>query len=248
MEPLRVFIVDDDKDFAESLGIALEGNGCEVELAHSGEQAIKAFQDKNFDLALMDVKLPGLNGVESFLEIQKIKPGLKVIMMTGYSVEQLLDQAVENGAWGVIHKPIDVPKLLDMIQKIGEDGILIADDDPDFVATIKHMLSDLGYRVLIAVNGEEAIERILENHIDILILDLRMPVLNGLDTYTKLKKMGRVVPTIIVTAFSEEEKHAVETLSTEAVYGVLKKPFDPKELLAVIRQVMQKKGREKYAD
>jgi len=248
MEPIRVFIVDDDKDFAESLGIALEGSGCEVELAYSGEEAVKALQDKTFDLALMDVKLPGLNGVESFLEIRKIKPGLKVIMMTGYSVEQLLDQAVENGAWGILHKPIDMPKLLDQIKKIGKNGILIADDDPDFATTIRHMLLDSGYRVLIAENGKEAIESILENNIDILILDLRMPVLNGLDTYMQLKKLGRIIPIIIVTAFAEEENQAIEMLISETDCGVVRKPFDPQRLLDGIQQLMKKKGPEKHAD
>lgn len=247
MEPIRVFIVDDDKDFAESLGIALEDSGCKVELAHNGEEAIKIFRENIFDLILMDVKLPGLNGVESFLEIRKFRPEARVIMMTGYSVEQLLDQAVANGAWGVLHKPIDMKKLLEMIQNMGEDVILIADDNPDFVTVIKDILSNQGYRVFIAENGEEAIERILKNNIDILVLDLRMPVLNGLETYLQLKKLKRTIPTIIVTAFAEEEKQAIDALHSESVYGVLRKPFDPKELLKIIDNLLKKRGSEKHA-
>ena len=237
MQPIRVFIVDDDKDFAESLSIALEGSGCDVELAYSGEEAIKIFEEKDFDIAFMDVKLPGKNGVESFMEIKKIKPDIKVVMMTGYSVAQLLDQALENGAWGVLTKPINMKKLLGMLERIGGKGILIVDDDPDFIASIQDLLSNCGYRIFIATNGEDAIQSIHSKNIDILILDLRMPVLNGLETYLRLKKDGYIVPTIIVTAFADEEKQTIDELYSMPVEGLLRKPFDPKELLEIIKDL-----------
>jgi two-component system, NtrC family, response regulator HydG len=237
MEPMRVFIVDDDRDLAESLSIALEGSGCEVELAYSGEEAIKIFREKDFDIAFIDVKLPGKNGVESFLEIKKIKPGVKVIMMTGYSVEQLLEQALNNGAKGILHKPIDMNKLLEMLREVGEKGVLVVDDDPDFVTSTREFLSSCGYRVFVASNGEEAIRRLHENSIDVLILDLRMPILNGLETCIQLKKEGISVPTIIVTAFAEEEKSVIDKLSLMPICGILKKPFDPKELITAIDRI-----------
>jgi len=237
MKPIRVFIVDDDKDLAESLSIALEGSGCEVEIAYSGEEAIKIFREKDFDIAFMDVKLPGKNGVESFLEIKKMKPGIKVVMMTGYSVEQFLVQALENGAWGILHKPIDMNKLLEMLRDVGEQGILVVDDDPDFVASTHDFLSSCGYRVFVASNGEEAIRRIHSNSIDVLILDLRMPILNGLETCLQLKKEGLPVPIIIVTAFSEEEKSSIDALSLMPVSGLLKKPFDPNDLIDAINRL-----------
>ena len=70
-KPIRVFIVDDDVDFAESLALVLEENNCEVKLASSGEEAINTFKKLEFDITFMDVKMPGKNGVESFLEIRK---------------------------------------------------------------------------------------------------------------------------------------------------------------------------------
>lgn len=246
MRTVNVFIVDDDKDFAESLSIALEGHGCMVEIVHSGEEAIRIFQEKDFDIVFMDVKLPGKNGVESFLEIKKIKPHVMVVMMTGYSVAQLLDQALENGAWGVLNKPINMEKLLAMLKEVGEEGILIVDDDPDFVSSIQDLLSNCGCRVFVASNGEEAIQNFRSKKIDILILDLRMPMFNGLETYLQLKKEGYVVPTIIVTAFAEEEKHAVKILSSMPVDGLLRKPFDPKKLLNLIEGLKKGKKSESH--
>jgi two-component system response regulator HydG len=236
MNPMRVFIVDDDRDLAESLSIALEGSGCEVEIAYSGEEAIRIFREKDFDIAFMDVKLPGKNGVESFLEIKKMKPGIKV-MMTGYSVEQLLEQALDNGAWGILHKPIDMNKLLEMLRDAGEQGILVVDDDPDFVESTRDFLSNCGYRVFVAENGEEAIRRVRSNSIDVLILDLRMPILDGLETCLQLKKEGLSVPTIIVTAFAEEEKSSIDVLCLMPVCGLLRKPFDPNDLIEAVNRL-----------
>jgi CheY-like chemotaxis protein len=140
VKPLRVFVVDDDQDFAESLALLIEGRGYEVELAFSGEEAIDKFRQQDFDITFMDVKLPGKDGVESFLEIRQFKPSARVVMMTGYSVEQLLEQAVEQGAWGVLNKPLDIERMLNMIEGIKPDDILIVDDDPDFVESIKNLL------------------------------------------------------------------------------------------------------------
>ncbi len=238
MKKIRVFIIDDDRDFAESLSMAIEGRGFDVEVAFSGEEAIEKFRETDFDIAFMDVKLPGKNGVESFIEIKKFKPGVRVVMMTGYSVEQLLEQAVRNGAWGVLHKPLDMNQIINMLEKIKPDGILITDDDPDFVEGIKDLLVNEGYNVFIAENGKEAIERIKNNGIDILILDLRMPILGGIETYLELKKRGHIVPTIIVTAFAEEEAGTIEKLHLMSVSGILKKPFDPKELLDIVESLI----------
>jgi two-component system, NtrC family, response regulator HydG len=234
MDPIRVFIVDDDKDLAESLSIALEGSGCDVEIAHSGEEAIKMFSEKDFDIAFMDVKLPGKNGVESFLEIKNMKPGVRVVMMTGYSVEQLLEQALKNGASGILYKPIDMNKLLEMLKDAGKQCILVVDDDPDFVSSISEFLSSSGYRVYVACNGEEAIRRLHSNAIDVLILDLRMPILNGLETCIQLKKEGISVPTVIVTAFADEEQDSIKALSLMPACGLLRKPFDPNSLIKTI--------------
>lgn len=112
---MHVFIVDDDHDVAESLADLLEGRGYKVDLAYSGEEAIAGFRDRDYDIAFMDVRMPGLNGVESLLEIRKLKPNARVVMMTAYSVEDLLTKALESGAAGVLHKPFDMRDFLEML-------------------------------------------------------------------------------------------------------------------------------------
>lgn len=242
MGKFRILIVDDDQDFAESMAELFEIPGYVVETAFSGEEGIRKFKEKNFDLTFMDVKLPGMNGVESFLEIREYKPDAKVIMMTGFHMEELLGQALEKGAWAVLHKPLDTQKVLEMVRKISPAGvILVADDDPNFVESIKSLLETHHYTVFVALNGKEAIDRILSKGIDVLILDLQMPILNGLEVYLKLEQKGCSLPTIIVTAFATEEADALNTLRSVYETGILTKPFDPKSLLDTIEKFIKNK-------
>ena len=238
MDNLNIFIVDDDTDFAESLADIFELEGHKCELAHDGETAIKRLRESDYDLTFMDVKLPGKNGVESFLDIRKMKPDARVIMMTGYSVEELLDQATENGAWGILHKPLNTDEVLEIIKKTVPPGILIADDDPDFVNNLEDVLENYGYTVYKAKDGKEAIARIQEKHVDILILDLRMPILNGLETFLLLKEKGVTLPTIIVTAYADVEADTIETLKEYCVNGILRKPFDPENLISILNDLV----------
>jgi DNA-binding response OmpR family regulator len=117
------------------------------------------------------------------------------------------------------------------------------DDDDDFVESVKSLLMSNGYTVYVARNGREAIERICSDDadkrrpIDILILDLRLPILSGLETYLKLREMGHTMPTIIVTAYADEEAGAIDCLRSLAVSGILRKPFDPRELLKAVERL-----------
>jgi len=239
---MKILVVDDNQDFAETLADVLELNGYSVTITFDREDAIKKFTEKDYILTFMDVKLPGMNGVESFLKIKKIKSKAKVIMMTGYSVEQLLNQAIENGALEVLYKPFDMKNVLKILERIKPDGIiLIADDDEDFVGSIKTLLENEGYKVLVAQDGQKTIDHIRSNGIDLLILDIRLPLINGLEVYLELKKTGHILPTIIVTAYANEEINKINTFKSLMVTGILKKPFEPSELLKAVEEKLSYK-------
>lgn len=234
MSKLQVLVVDDDRDFAESFADVLRSDGHWVDTAYSGEEAIARFPQRRYDLTFMDVKLPGRNGVESFLEIRRQQPDAQVYMMTGFSLEHLLEQALAGGARGVLQKPLDLDRVLEMLKEMQSCEILVADDDPDFVAGIRDVLEDEGYAVVVARDGQEALQRVQSGGIDVLILDVRMPILSGLEVCRKLHSNGIMPPTIIVTAYSREEAATLEKLRAMSPAGILFKPFDPAELLAVV--------------
>jgi CheY-like chemotaxis protein len=241
----RILIVEDDHDHAESLADILEARGHHVELAHSGEHALERFCEADFDLTLMDVKLPGMNGVETFFKFRRVRPDARVMLMTGYSVEHLVAQAVENGALGVLRKPfsgVDLLRAVDNVKPLGL--VLIADDDPHFTASIAPLLTAHGYQVETAGTGDEALRKLSNCRVDCLLLDLRMPVLSGLEVYLQLKRTGRLVPTILVTAYATEDDAQRLQLMTQ---GLLVKPFDPALLLRRIAELDAGAGLSEHA-
>lgn len=231
--PLHILVVDDDRDNADSLAELFSMEGHTVEVAYSGEEAIEAYQRRDFDLAFMDVMMPGRNGVESFLEIRRLKPTAKVYMMTGYSVEQLLQQAVEHGALGILSKPVDVHKVMAALEAAKPSGIvLIAEDDPDFGPQLQQVIELKGWRCELVTNGKEALERFEQGaKVDALILDLDMPLIDGIEVYTTLRKRNLEVPTVMITAYRDQFQDALDALTDVEVTGILNKPFDPTVLL-----------------
>jgi two-component system, NtrC family, response regulator HydG len=235
---MRVFIIDDDRDHAESIADVLAMRGYDTELAFSGEAGLARFREADFDIVFMDVKLPGMNGVETFFEFRKIRPDVKVMLMTGFSLEQLVAQAVDNGALGVLRKPFEIRDLLDVLDQVKPRGmVLVADDDPEFAASIEPILVQRGYRVRIVTSGREVLEPATTEGVDCLILDLKMPMLSGLEVYIKLRESGRDVPTIFVTGFPGERNVALACLDNPVDQDVLMKPFDPVALLGAIEAI-----------
>ncbi len=229
----RVLIVDDDIDHAESLADVIEMRGHETQLAHSGEEALRHFRTADFDFVLLDVKLPGINGVETFLEMKKIRPAAQVMMMTGYSVEQLVAQAIEGGALGVLHKPFAAMQVLELLTKVRPRGrVLVADGDAEFVGSVVPILKLAGYDVDTAATGAEALEKMIAEDVDCLVLDLRLPVLSGAELYARLIQAGRTVPTLLVTGGHEDVDEDPRLRSQTC--GMLFKPFDPNALLSAI--------------
>jgi DNA-binding response OmpR family regulator len=114
----RVLVVEDDRDFAESLAIALGTRNCQVEIARTGEDAIRLYHMQPFDIAFMDIKLPGKNGVQSLAEILDFIPQAKIVMMTGFSEPSLLEQARQAGAMDILRKPFRMRELLEFIDRL----------------------------------------------------------------------------------------------------------------------------------
>jgi two-component system, NtrC family, response regulator HydG len=228
-----VLIVDDDCDHAESLADVIELRGHTAQLAATGEEAIECFRATNFDFVLLDVKLPGINGVDTFLELKKIRPTAQVMMMTGYSVEQLVARAIDGGALGVLHKPFAAIQVLELLSKVKPRGrILVADSDATFIDCIVSILEAAGYAVDVAATGAEALEKMIHQHVDCLILEPRLPVLSGSELYARLVEAGHTVPTVLITGGPDDAEEDARLRSETC--GMLFKPIDPNALLTVI--------------
>ncbi|OPZ01910.1 MAG: Response regulator receiver protein [candidate division BRC1 bacterium ADurb.BinA364] len=185
----------------------------------------------------MDVRLPGISGVESFQAIRQISPGARVVIMTGYSVDHLLRQAIDAGAWAIMQKPLEMNSILRMAETIQPRGLaLIADDDPDFAQTLRALLSRRGYAALLARGGAEALKIASENELDFLILDVRLPEANGLEVCRTLRERGIDCPIILVTGYAQEECDSIQAMKRHDAIGPLAKPFDEDGLMRAIAE------------
>lgn len=111
-------IVDDRESIRELLKEFLEQEDFSVVTADDGLQAIELVKNNDLQLLFMDLRMPNLNGVEALAKIKKIKPEQKVIMMTAYGEENILDQAMNLGAYDYIAKPFDLFELATKLQNI----------------------------------------------------------------------------------------------------------------------------------
>ena len=114
----NLLVVDDLKSSRLTLGGILEDEGYNVVLAENGYQAIEAAKQIPFNLIFMDIKMPEINGVQTFCEVKKFNPQATVIMMTSYSVEDLVRKAISQGAYTCIYKPFNVEEILTLVGEI----------------------------------------------------------------------------------------------------------------------------------
>jgi DNA-binding response OmpR family regulator len=118
--PCHILVLDDNVDVAQGLAEILELSGYKVTLAHNGQSAVLAFDNDSFDLGIFDIRMPGMNGVQAFLEIKRRHPEAHIIMMSGYADQELIDSALNNGALGLLPKPFEPEELLSRVEKLRE--------------------------------------------------------------------------------------------------------------------------------
>jgi len=116
-EKKRILIVDDDEAILNSLRDILQEKGYEVVTAKTGREAIKMSEAQYFDLALLDIKLPDIEGTELLTEMHKKTPSMMKIMITGYPSLENAVEALNLGADAYVMKPIDNDKLLKIMEE-----------------------------------------------------------------------------------------------------------------------------------
>jgi len=112
----RVLLVDDEVEFLETLVKRLRKRKLEVKSASSGEEAVNIIASEPLDVVVLDVKMPGMDGIETLKKIKSLKPSLEVIMLTGHASVEVAVQGMELGAFDYLMKPMDIDELLYKLQ------------------------------------------------------------------------------------------------------------------------------------
>jgi DNA-binding NtrC family response regulator len=109
--PTRVLLVDDEKDFVEMLSLRLDEVGEKVTTVYSGKECLEALKKKEIDVVILDIKMPGMDGMETLREIKKRFPLVEVIMLTGHGSTETAVEGMKMGAFDYLLKPADFDDL-----------------------------------------------------------------------------------------------------------------------------------------
>lgn len=112
----NVLLVDDDEDFAESLALLLRLQGHQVSIKHRSADALSAFQAEHFDLVILDVRMPEIDGLECFARIRSIDSAARIVFITGVRDEAMIREATANGAVAVLDKPVQLERLFTLLR------------------------------------------------------------------------------------------------------------------------------------
>lgn len=243
-----ILIVDDNVSICMSMSLILRQEGYIVETAMGGVEAIAKTKKMSFDIIFLDIKMPIMNGVETYKAIKKIRAKAIVVMMTAYAVEDLVHEALQEGAYGIIYKPLDPNKVFTLIRRAEElkQGIfiLVVDDEPGICIGLKKVLTRKHYHVGIAHTGNEAIAMAQARSYAVIFLDVKLPTINGLETYLAIKNVDPRVVVIMMTGYRQEMATVVQTALDNNAYTCLYKPLDIEEVLRLLDEILEKRAKK----
>lgn len=168
---MRILVVDDERSLRITLAANLELEGFEVDMAEDAQAALERVRARAFDLVLTDIRMPGMNGVELFHEIRQLRPGLPVVLMTGFALEGLVDQALANGAFAVLPKPFTIEQVVATLASAAQRPVVLVVDGAGAEPTAEALCA-LGVAAEAAVDEPSALRAIREHRVDVCVLDL----------------------------------------------------------------------------
>lgn len=116
MEQIKILLVDDEKEFVETLADRIKLRDHKADVALNGEQALKKLDDDIPDVVVLDLKMPGIDGMEVLRRIRKAYPKVQVIMLTGHGSEKHEEEARKIGAFEYLQKPVDIETLMKKVK------------------------------------------------------------------------------------------------------------------------------------
>lgn len=120
----KVMLVDDEGEFVDLMSQRLETRGLEVVAVTSGEEAVAAAEDKNIDVAVVDLAMPGIDGIETLRQVKAKRPDIEIIMLTGHATVHSGIEAMKHGARDYLEKPVDLNVLMEAIRAAKNDRIV----------------------------------------------------------------------------------------------------------------------------
>jgi len=251
-----VLVVDDELVMRELLYNVLTKNNFKVITAPNGEEGVKMLERERPGLAILDLMMPGINGLEAFVRMRQIDPQIEVIILTGANIDDLETQARKLGVSEVLRKGVGVELFLKSVNYVLEKRkaksgqtrvkikgkILVVDDEPEIRFMLEKFFARQGYTVLTAGSGEEAVKAVTEHAAVkseedkktpfIILMDIRMPGMDGLIALDKIKHLDKKIPVIMISGLNDDQ--STREAMRLGAYDYIMKPFNMEYLEMVV--------------
>ena len=235
-----ILVVDDDADTCRNLADILTDLDYYVDTAPDGPTALEMVRQRPYDVALLDYKMPGMDGLTLYREIKKLRAGTVAIVVTAYAGGDTAEEALQAGAWQVVNKPVEFPRLLGLVSEaLDQPLVLVVDDDPDLCSTLWDLFRERGYRVSIAHDERQAAACLADASFKAVLIDMRLPAGNGTTVFRLVREANPQARTIVITGYRNEMDEAVREMIDEGADAVCYKPFDVPRLLTTLDQLMR---------
>lgn len=255
-QKIRVLLVDDEEDFLASTAAVLARRGFVVDTAPNGHTALDKIDVVDYDAVVLDVKMPGINGIEVLGHIHDEHPGVTVLLLTGHSSISDAFRSAKLGISRYLSKPIEMGELAGQIRAaVAESSgnpppgthkeqtedvtdairVTLVDDETDFLESTARLLRRRNINVSTATSGEDALALLAHDPVDIVVLDLRMPGLGGRWALEKIKRDYPRVKVIVLTGHPSV-KSAIEAIRLGAS-EYMEKPPIMEDLVEAIRRL-----------
>lgn len=237
-----VLVVDDDVDIAQLVRLQLESNGYHVFTASRGNQALEMVKRGKADLILLDRLLPDMDGL-ALLDTLKSDPSTAEIPVIMLTIVEDDGDAVARGASAYLVKPVNEQLLLDQIETVltRQGRVLIVEDDEDTVEMLGRALRRVGFTTETARDGYEALASARRVRPDVILLDLRLPGMDGYEALSHLKRsiVTSTIPIIAISAHVTNPMAERKRLIMLGATDFLPKPLAVEDLISTIDRVIE---------
>ncbi len=237
-KPTRILVVDDDTDTCANFADILTDFGYDVRTAQDGRAALQMLETQSFDIALFDLRMPEMDGLQFYRELRRRSPSTVAILITGFVDPSMREEAERLGVWRVMSKPVDLAALMPLIEDTAQQPlVLLVDDDRDFCDSLYDILRQHGFRVGIAGSADQATRQFRGHEFQVVIVDWCLPDANGLQLLQRIRDERPVARTVLLTGHRLELNELLDTASQAKADVLFYKPLEMDRFLDELRRL-----------